>query len=90
MAFLGYGNGDMYLGTSAAPFQMGLFRFGPTQYIFAGTSSGLAYAGMPWCKTIYIMPFPFFDSSMGTPWSGQLFPTGTSAGASGQVFPTRG
>ncbi len=99
MALLGLGNGTMYGGSGG---YTNKFRQAACMGVPNGVTNTLqpsvaggnsvfnGFAFLTWCKTIFAIYFPFFDKSMGTPYSGQLYPTGTSVGASGQVFPTRG
>ena len=46
------------------------------------------YKGMPWLLSIFVRAFPFFAPSLGTPYSGQLFPRSSGGvGSSGQNNP---
>ena len=98
MAFLGLGNGTMY--AQAGGYQknyrqgvtyIGFFNGATNNHTPSGSGFTVdGFTGITWNKNIVTINFPFFDSSMGTPYSGQLFPTGTSVGSVGQVYPTRG
>lgn len=46
------------------------------------------FAGLTWCKSIFAISFGYFDKTLATPYSGQLFPTGASTTSSGQAWPT--
>jgi hypothetical protein len=99
----GYGNGTMYAGTSGSPEQTGKYRQPASHGLFNAAPTNIQQPGSPgaaavfggwsslsWCKNILTIMFPFFDKSLSTPYSGQLFPTGVSVGNAGQVFPTKG
>ena len=45
------------------------------------------YRGLVWCKSIFSMLFGYFDKAMSTPYSGQVFPTGSAQVGNGQAFP---
>jgi hypothetical protein len=45
------------------------------------------FAGLTWCKTIWSMMFGFFSKAQSTPYSGQLFPTGSAQTTNGQSSP---
>lgn len=45
------------------------------------------YQGMTFCKNIFVLQRDFWDTSLSTPYSGQLFPTGGNSGGPGQVYP---
>jgi hypothetical protein len=45
------------------------------------------FRGMTWMKNVVTMTRDFWDKSLGTPYSGQLFPHGGNSPSPGQVFP---
>lgn len=45
------------------------------------------YTGMTWMKAIFTMWFPYFNKAESTPFSGQLYPTGSAFTTSGQGSP---
>jgi hypothetical protein len=51
-------------------------------FIFAGL-----YTGIPWLKNVYMMSRDYWDTSLSTPYSGQLFPVGPGEGGPGQIYP---
>ena len=54
--------------------------------IFAGGFAG-GYVGITWMKNVFVLTRDYWNLSLGTPYSGQLFPHGGNAPGPGQVFP---
>ncbi len=81
--FLDYGVNDTGGGwyPTTQPFGFGGIA-GNLLYMFFG-----GYVGLTWMKNVFMMTRDFWDSSLGTPYSGQLYPTGGNSGGPGQVYP---
>lgn len=45
------------------------------------------FKGLTWMKNVVVMSRDYWDISLGTPYSGQLFPHGGNSPSPGQVFP---
>jgi hypothetical protein len=45
------------------------------------------YQGLTFMKNVFAMTRDYWDTSLSTPYKGQLFPTGGNSGGPGQVFP---
>lgn len=47
----------------------------------------MAGVGLTFMKNVLVLTRDFWAPSQGTPYSGQIFPTGGNSGGPGQVFP---
>jgi hypothetical protein len=71
--------GSLYMAASGAA---AAGSSGPSD-IFDG-----GYAGIKFLKNIFAYVTAYFDSSLSTPYGGQIFPTGGKGGTTGgQIFP---
>jgi hypothetical protein len=50
-------------------------------------TAAAGYTGPTFLKAIYVFVRDFWDKSLSTPYSGQIFPTGQSQGTTGQIYP---
>jgi hypothetical protein len=76
----GYSDGGSLYAASSGAASSG--SDGPSD-IFDG-----GYVGVKWLKNMYAFVVGYFDSSLSTPYGGQIFPTGgNSGGSTGQIFP---
>ena len=45
------------------------------------------YVGMKWLKNVFCLLRDYWDATLSTPYSGQLFPPGSGTGGPGQIYP---
>jgi hypothetical protein len=79
MAFVGPGSGD------TGGFYLSHFDQVNNKIIWSAYIG--TYLGLTWMKNVWVITRDFWDKSLSTPYSGQLYPTGGNNPGPGQVYP---